>query len=614
MIRWGRLLFLIVPLVLIWTGTHFFLDRGIKSALETAGTAANGARVDVRDVDTRFWQLSAVIRGLAVTDSDNPMTNTLEIDTLKFQMEMKPLFWRKFIVREAAITGIRTGTPRKKSGALPAAASAAKPEDSSVVEESKKIGGLALDNLKEAYDPKRLISTATLSSYRKVEAERARLTALSEGWKSRSKELDVKSLQKRTEDFVRQVKSEKFSGLEGVAKAQSLVKQAKDLQEDLKKAQKGFKDLKTDLTAEIKNGRETLKDIERLRKEDIQRVTGEVKAGLSAEGVIHGLIGPEWNRKLEKALGLLEKSRRLAPGGDDKKGDKKKEPASATATAAPTRGGEDIPFPFHYRWPAFHLKRAALTGQTPGDDPLRYQGELTDVTSDPALLGRPIGITIKGEDAPRSLNAEITLDFTKAVSRQKVQADYRGLPLKGIVMGQLKGPITLTDGSGGVAVNVTATGDALAGRIDLQGDHLRIQHAAGPDTDRVASLLHDTLIGIDQGEIGFGVSGTLRSPRFEMNTSLDDKIRSALKGAFDQQLARLRAEGEKRVKDLVDGEIQKLSQLVEKNGAGAVEQLGLTEKNLGGLEEQVNKTLNDLAGQGTKNLKLPDLKNLFKKK
>ena len=365
MIRWGRFFLLATPLALLWAGTHFFLDRGIETAIESAGTAANGARVDVRDVDTRFWQLSAIVRGLAVTDADNPMTNVLEIETLKFQMEMKPLFWRKFIVRDAAITGIRTGTPRKKSGALPTSSPTAKPE-SSVIEGSKKLGGVALDNLKEAYDPKRLISTATLSSYRKVEEERERLTALSEGWKSRSKELDVKSHQKRTEDFVRQVKNEKFSGPEGVLKAQSFLKQAKDLQEDLKKAKKGFKDLKTDLTTEIKNGRDTLKDIERLRREDIQRVTAEVKAGLSVEGVIQGLIGPEWNRKIEKALGLLEKTRRTLPGGADQK----TKPASSTPPP-PARGGVDIPFPFHYRWPSFHLKRAALSGETPGEDPLR---------------------------------------------------------------------------------------------------------------------------------------------------------------------------------------------------------------------------------------------------
>ena len=89
MIRWGRLAFLLTPLILIWAGTHFFLDRGIKSAIETAGTTAVGARVDVANVRTRFWGLSATVNGLAVTDPDHPMTNSIDIGTIRMNVQLK---------------------------------------------------------------------------------------------------------------------------------------------------------------------------------------------------------------------------------------------------------------------------------------------------------------------------------------------------------------------------------------------------------------------------------------------------------------------------------------------------------------------------------------------
>ncbi|HMU75412.1 MAG TPA: hypothetical protein PKD69_06550, partial [Elusimicrobiota bacterium] len=81
MIRWKRLWMVLVPLALVWAGTHFFLDRGLRLGLEKAGTAANGARVEVGGVSTRFWGLVLTISDLRVTDPANPMTNAVQIET-----------------------------------------------------------------------------------------------------------------------------------------------------------------------------------------------------------------------------------------------------------------------------------------------------------------------------------------------------------------------------------------------------------------------------------------------------------------------------------------------------------------------------------------------------
>ncbi|MBK6879833.1 MAG: hypothetical protein IPH01_03470 [Elusimicrobia bacterium] len=63
MIRWNRFFLLATPLVLLWAAGHFFLDRGLKIAVEQFGSAANGARVDVRGLTTRFWRLSSTSAG-----------------------------------------------------------------------------------------------------------------------------------------------------------------------------------------------------------------------------------------------------------------------------------------------------------------------------------------------------------------------------------------------------------------------------------------------------------------------------------------------------------------------------------------------------------------------
>ncbi len=605
MIRWGRLALLLTPLVLVWAGTHFFLDRGIRQAIQTAGTAAVGARVDVAGVSTRFWRLSATVRGLAVTDPEEPMTNAVEIGALRFKLEPKPLFWRKFIVETAEISNIRTGTPRRTSGALPekAKSSAPKEKPSAV----SKVAADAWGNLKDAYDPKKLVSPENLASYRKAIAERDRLTALSADWKNRTKNLDVKDLSRRAQELADKVKKEKISGAEGILKVQALLKEGKDLKGDLSEAQKLVKTLGTDVRKEVAEAKATVQEIDRLRRADVDKAIAQVKAGFSTEGLTKGLLGPAWFAKLEKALGWIEKGRRLA-GSDGK--EKK---AEETPKPIPTRQGKDIPFPFHYHWPTFHLKRAAISGETPGG--LAYEGTLQDVTSDPKLLGKPSVLQLAGRAGERALKVDATLDLTTEVPREKISADYTGLPLNGLRLGSLDGgPISIERGRGNVNARVEARGDALSGTLHLDGTGLALEHAGAAKTNRLTAAVENVLKGLTEAKIGVGLSGTIQNPQFALNTTVDDQIRGALKGALDQEVAKLRGDVEKEIGTLVGKETTQLTSLIEKSAGPALEKLNLSEKDLAGVQDKIKKALDDLAGAGTKSLKIPDFKGLFKKK
>jgi len=594
MIRWNRFFLIATPLVLLWAAGHFFLDRGLKMAVEQFGTAANGARVDVRGLTTRFWRLSLDIRGVAVADADAPMTNLVEIEKIRFRLAPKPLFWRRFIIEEATVTGVRTGTARRVSGALPHRGAGA--------EKTKEVADAAVGNLKTAYDPSRRISTSSLTAYVYLEKERARLTTRADEWKTRADSLDVKALTEKTQDFIKKIQGDGFSGLEGAAKAQKYLKEAKGLRAELKTARGTVKDLKTSLSNELGRSRETLKEIDRLRREDVERLVGDVKGALSAEGALKGLLGPAWTAKLEKALGLFEKTRKLSGPS---------EPPPPEPTARFPRG-RDIAFPFHHRWPVFHLKHAGFSGQTP--DGLSYTGELRDAASDPVLLGRPAVLTAAGSTENRALNLKGTFDFTTATPRQALTGSYTGLPLGGLSLGHLQGPVALTAGRGEVRADVSVTGDALGGRVDLRGENLTVNHESPQDADRLTQSLHAVLSGVNKASIGVGLGGTLRTPRFSLNSTLDDQLRNALKGALDQEVARLRADAEKRVAALLDKETEKLSDLVNGRAGDALAKVGLGEKDLGGLDERLEKALRDLTGKSGATA-LPDkLQKLFKKK
>src|SRR5690606_22708956 len=91
----------------------------LKMALESLGSQANGARVEVASVSLSFNPIGLQLQGVAVTDARQPMRNALEFESALAELELAPLWLGKAIVRELSIDGLRFGTARSESGALP---------------------------------------------------------------------------------------------------------------------------------------------------------------------------------------------------------------------------------------------------------------------------------------------------------------------------------------------------------------------------------------------------------------------------------------------------------------------------------------------------------------
>ena len=117
--RWSYLFSRLVILALIWAAFFFGTDPALKWALCKAGSASAGAKVDIGKVKTKFFPPSLSIASVAVGDKNEPFKNVVEFAKLTLAFEGRPLLEKKFIVREASLSGLRFATTRKTSAALP---------------------------------------------------------------------------------------------------------------------------------------------------------------------------------------------------------------------------------------------------------------------------------------------------------------------------------------------------------------------------------------------------------------------------------------------------------------------------------------------------------------
>src|SRR3990170_8647107 len=117
-VRWKAVIPLGVTLVLVAGFWWLFLDRAVERAVEYVGTEIVGARVDVASAEVSLGRGAVVLRGLEVTNPDQPMTNLVQSDEIVAQIRMLPLLEKKVVIDTMAVRGVRFGTPRRTSGAL----------------------------------------------------------------------------------------------------------------------------------------------------------------------------------------------------------------------------------------------------------------------------------------------------------------------------------------------------------------------------------------------------------------------------------------------------------------------------------------------------------------
>src|SRR5207302_8975841 len=93
-------------------------DPVLKFALVKAGQAAAGAKVEISSLKTKWLAGTLELRGIKVADKNQPMKNLVEFSRAAFALDVGQALRGKGVVREAALEGLRIGTPRRTSGAL----------------------------------------------------------------------------------------------------------------------------------------------------------------------------------------------------------------------------------------------------------------------------------------------------------------------------------------------------------------------------------------------------------------------------------------------------------------------------------------------------------------
>jgi uncharacterized protein (TIGR03545 family) len=417
---------------------HFLFDGHLRRGMEFAASRIHGAEVNIADVNTSVFRASFRMAGLQVTDKKTPARNLFQVGEVRFGMLWDALLRAKFVVEEASILDIQAFTPRKSPGFVlppppPEGSLIGKVQAEVVAQTRQKMNDNFLGDIASVLggvDPKDQLKNiqAELKSTLQAEKLEKELTAKKAEWEKRIKEMprpeEIKALEAKVKALDLKTKNP-IELAKNLKQANEILGEAKAKVEQVNQGQK-------DLTGDITNYTKAVADLEKLAAQDVADLQKRLQIpSINPKEFSTQLFLAQLEGRLVSLRKYVALARRYLP---PKKTAEEKAAERAEAILPPARGeGVNFAFPVTTGYPLFWLKKGAISSElTQSEWAGKVAGAITDLTTDPVQLGRPLKVVLNG-DFPKQqvLGVEMraVIDHTTENPRENVLVKVGSFPL-----------------------------------------------------------------------------------------------------------------------------------------------------------------------------------------
>lgn len=550
-IRWEAIVPVFVIALLSYAYFTWYFDNHLRRLIEYVGTQANGAEVNVAQVRTSFLKGSFDLDGLEVTDKEVPARNLVSLSNVHFQYMWDALLRMKFVVDDASINQIQVYSKRKSPGKVlppsPATPSKMEAMQQEVVSQLKAeysqnmLGDII--SLLEGADPKDQLEKirGELKSEQRINAMIADVKVKQQKWEGEVNRLSDTSKLKQIEQEVATIKSEK-----NVINQLKSVKNLTDLLGQVQKQAKEIQGAGKELEAEVRLVSAYPKEVQGLVKEDIASLKNRFQIPkLDVKDMAMALFAKEFSGYLVKARKYQALAKQYLP--------EKKE--REEVVPPPREIGKTYEFPITVSYPLFWLKRAAISSKGTADSYNgNVSGELTNVTTSPKWVKKPIVLDLKG-DFPASqlfgVQARLAADFTGAAHREQVDLKVARFAIPERMFSEtdkLKFGLRSATGSS------TLTAALQEGTVNMKWNSTISQPQWVVESGN--KLAQEILSGVVASIPVITVNGTAEGAWKKLSLHLNSNLGTELSRGLQEQVGKKIAEAEAKIQSLIDEKIK----------------------------------------------------------
>jgi uncharacterized protein (TIGR03545 family)/uncharacterized protein (TIGR03546 family) len=536
----------VVPLALfvgVAVGAWWMLaDRGARAAVERGGTRIMGATVDVGSVDVDLSDGVLAMTGLQLTDPSAPENNIVEVGEIAAAMSAGPLLRAKVAIDSVVVRDIRFNTRRETPGEVDTLrerstifrdemarwrASVRIPTiPTPTLPGSIDFGTLSADSLQTVIRARELAGTVGVTR----EALLGRVDAV-----------DARAQIDSASALVASLEGASIGSL-GPVGATRAVSALRSTVEGIADVGPRLTELEESLAAEVSGLRQGLAALDDLRDGDYRRALGVLNLpSFDPDDISAALLQAPLMERVETLLYWAQVIDANLPDG-----------SRSVRFEGPERlrgSGEDVTFPSAgSSLPAFAMNK--LEGSVTIGAFTDFVIRVLDLSSDPAVTGRPITVRLTGESGATAAGLDLSLDRTGDVAEDRLVARFSGLPLPALDIAGLGARLDL--GDGGTRVNLARSGDAIAGDVTWSATGATWQRS-GPGAAGATAYLWDIVSSLTSIEITLGLDGPLTSPGISVRSNIGEQIVQALRDQIGdgvrQAEARARAEVDRLIEE-----------------------------------------------------------------
>jgi uncharacterized protein (TIGR03545 family) len=519
-IRWSGLAGFFTISALLALAWIFAAGPVIKYSIETFGSQAANAKVEVDSISLMFAPFGIEMQGLQVANADKPMENLLQFDRAVADIELLPLLLGKGIVNEVALTGLAFSTPRQSSGAL----SKSVMEDESLSEEEKEAAeASSMTSMAQKALPtaEELLSREPLLTEQRGNAfKNSFQTIKNDSNKAIAALPDSKAVASYENDFNR-ITSGKFDSL---ADFQQRKKEFDALKKRIKRDQKAI----SQATQVLADGKKDLQGqwsgLQEAPAEDFNNLTSKYKLdGGGAANLSQLLFGDQVGEWSQQGLYWYEKVKPFLVSSDE----------DATAgqedVSIMRREGRFVHYPTNRPLPDLLIRQVNLAVES-------ERGQIAvnvyDITHQQAVIDRPTRIIASGKGLKNIQSLDLTgsLDHRAVPGKDVFDLRIKGFALKDYDVGAMGLKLERSE------LNINAQAKLMAGDID--GNTLvefTQSKFSSKDKTRIAIETAKALAKVDRFNINAKAKGRLTSPEVSIESDLDTQLSQAFKQRFKEQ-------------------------------------------------------------------------------
>lgn len=530
--RWKAWVPLALVLALIAVTWYLFLDATVRRSIEAIGTELVGAKVDLAFADVRLRDGSVTLRGLEVTNPDAPLTNLFQVDEIVADVRMGPLLEKKIFIDTVAVRGVRFGTDREQSGALPDGN-----EQGGLVRrrvrawaDSVPIPGFSLEALRQTVNVDAIRPEALATPQAAADIRRSADSARA-AWTARLETLNPGPVVDSAAALLDRLSGVSLLSL-GVTGVARTVQSVQSTVQQVTTVGDGLAQLQESITNGIDGFQESIRSLEQARAGDLASARSLLRIpSLDAPDISPALFTDVALNRVRPLLYWAQMAERYLPPGLDPR----RRPGPARARLA----GANYDFPGRRGYAGLTVAFAEVSmelggqGAAAGD----YRLQITDFSSAPSVHGRPLRIDAVRRAAatgPGTVALSATLDHVTADIRDSVSVRLSEVTLPSVTLPGIGAEVDF--GNGVNEINLTRAGDTIAGRVFIASSSA-LWDRGTLGTGRVGDILWNTLSALRDVNVEVRLSGGLTAPHLDVRSNIAGAIAASLQRELRSEVA-----------------------------------------------------------------------------